>query len=290
MSYNRDKREDRDFTEQEEMLIDKLKGGDFDEVCDKATKTMEKQKEFMCLINDKKQFSMEDNLDRITRIAGQRAEEEAFTIELGKSSKKVVNTDERQFNSSLRTDLLETEEDSDLLALRRNRMEQMRREKLMHEEWRKKNHGKLNLLADEKQFFTDVKQHERSILVIHPNTPQYAIDGTAGTNRISASDKCRFMEFLPPLANKHLETMFFHLHAEKARTLMMFLDLGGEGLPVLYILRHGEVICRISQSLLEDPEMTSAKLEKLLIARDAFGFGARWGGDDSDRSDGERSD
>jgi hypothetical protein len=61
--------------------------------------------------------------------------------------------------------------------------------------------------------------------------------------------------------------------------MLKFLDLEGghmgKQLPALYILRHGEAICRISSGILTDSGLTLARLEKLLKSRDAFGEGFR---------------
>ena len=76
-----------------------------------------------------------------------------------------------------------------------------------------------------------------------------------------------------------MEAKFLHLYEERALVMLQALDLGPEGrTPVLFVMRHGEVICRIGASLLCDKGLTERKLEKLLKSRDGLGEGNADGG------------
>ncbi|CAD7970031.1 unnamed protein product [Amoebophrya sp. A25] len=279
-----------EITDKQEEIADHLRSGKFEDLVSKAHKFDASQKEqlaeaagrggeqFMCLTGRDGSFSKESDFSRLA--ARQRAvkEEEALREKANLDADDLLLQNSRvkmtggtaatnSLNSAYASNAADAADVDELTLLREKRKAQMRREAQMAQHWKKLGHGSLRDIASERDFFTEVKPHERSVVLIHDTGRPGAVSS-----------------YLRELAPKHLETGIFQLAETKAYFLLQMLDIPDGGLPLLFVLRHGEVICRISRGILCDPSMTTRKLERLLKARDAFGEGGK-----DDSSDGEHS-
>jgi len=118
----------------------------------------------------------------------------------------------------------------ELDRLRAGRVAQLKQEQT----WRHSGHGSLRELADEVEFLDVLQPRERGVVLIS--------DG--------ASDRCtQLLEVFEGLAQKHVETQFCHLELENAGLLAHAVDLD-EGVPVVFVLKHGQVIKSLSPSQL----------------------------------------
>eukprot|EP00392_Amoebophrya_sp_AT5.2_P005237 g5246.t1 len=295
-------REDRvqphvELTEQDEEIADHLRCGKFEDLVGKAHKVDREQKaqlaevqntmrngggkdSFMCLTGRDGSFSKEQDFARLrARQYAVKCEQEREEANLGEKDVLLEDCRVKQdkvLNSAYASNV-EAEggggATDELTLLREKRKAQMRREQAMNQHWKKLGHGVLREIASEREFFTEVKPHERSLVLIH--------DGAASKT---------IKDMLGQLATKHMETGMFHLEEQKAFFMLQLLDIPDGGLPVLFILRHGEVICRISRGILLDRQMDARKLEKVLKSRDAFGEGENGADDDESSEEEGKSD
>jgi len=219
--------------EQQEALVDKLRGGDFNQLIDGSLQMMEKQMEQeqqLCLTADGGVYKGNPLETR------------------GKPSQNVAK-ENNDPDSAGRLDA------DDLESIRRARIEEMKREKLMKDHWRSQGHGRYREIENERSFFTEVGPHERAVCVVH------------GDNDDLGND---LHTELGALAESHLETAFLRLRESKAHFMLQMLDL--EGLPSIFILRHGKVTTSIGPSVLRRCT-TSASVRRLLWSHDVLGVG-----------------
>lgn len=118
---------------------------------------------------------------------------------------------------------LETMGDDELDRLRERRKAELKRQALKRQEWRMKGHGRYTEVTDEKSFFAEAKQSER--VVAHFYRPS--------TWRCEVVDK-----HLGELCQKHLETKFIKVNAEKTPFLVERLNIWM--LPTMVLIKDGK--------------------------------------------------
>ena len=114
-------------------------------------------------------------------------------------------------------------DDSDLEALRKKRLQQMKQQAAQREEWRSKGHGQYTEIAEEKEFFEECKKSERVVCHFYRDS----------TFRCKIVDK-----HLALLAPKHLETRFLKLSVDRAPFLCERLKI--RILPTIGIVVEGK--------------------------------------------------
>mmetsp|Transcript_26032 Transcript_26032/g.62707 ORF Transcript_26032/g.62707 Transcript_26032/m.62707 type:complete len:253 (-) Transcript_26032:168-926(-) len=109
---------------------------------------------------------------------------------------------------------LENLNKGDLEIIRRKRMVQLKKKAGKMAEWRQKGHGTYSEIADQKQWFDEVKTNERTICLFYRQT----------TN---ASDKYTQIldKHMQVLSQKHMETRFIKINAEKSPFLAQRLNI-----------------------------------------------------------------
>jgi hypothetical protein len=111
-------------------------------------------------------------------------------------------------------------EDDDLRRIRIQRLKAIKLEAQKKEEWRIQGHGWYQEIADQKQWFDEVKNNQR--VVCHFYRP--------------TSDSCQILDkHLEILARKHIETRFIKINAEKSPFLSD--RLGIEILPTIIMTK-----------------------------------------------------
>ncbi|CAD7961092.1 unnamed protein product [Amoebophrya sp. A120] len=290
-----------EITEKELEIADHLRSGKFEDLVSKANKvdaeqrlknlgdpSQTGQRGFMCLTGRDGSFSKEQDFQRLkARQYAAQCEDLRETANVAKDDillKDSTVKNDKNMNSAYASTLLVEKgeqhrnnpsatscEMDELALLREKRKEQLRREQQMTQHWKSQGHGVLRDIASEREFFQQVKPHERSVVLLYSNS------GVRNTAKIR--------DILASLAKKHLETQVFQLEEQKAHFMLQLLDVPDGGLPILFLLRHGEVICRISRGIICDDSLTERKLEKLLKTRDAFGEGTVSSDDEANNSD-----
>lgn len=211
--------DDKTAVDNEESLVDKLRSGDYAEIIASAQKGHEAQQAAaqLCLQKDGGVV---------------KADPHSYAFHKGKAEKEDPNK-EWDFKGKE-----ESSYEDDLKKLREARMQQMRDE----QRWRKIGHGDLRELADEREFLSAIKPHERAVVLLD--------DG-----RAVASDVLRA---LTRLAKKHLESQFCRLPSDKAFFLTHMVEL--EGLPAIFIVEEGQVTKQLSPSTLFEYSSASSPL------------------------------
>lgn len=115
----------------------------------------------------------------------------------------------------------EPTEDDQLRQLRAARLAQMQQE----HSWRASGHGHLRELNNEADFIGVVRPRERAVVLLADS---------------SSNEAPNIEEALVKLAKKHVEAQFCSLPLEKAGIISAILNLE-EGLPVVFVLKHGQV-------------------------------------------------
>ena len=118
---------------------------------------------------------------------------------------------------------MERMDDDDLEAIRERRLAQLKKKAKQKQEWINKGHGSYNEVADQKDFFSQVKESER--VVAHFYRPT--------TWRCEIVDK-----HLSTLARKHVETKFIKVNAEKSPYLVEKLRV--YMLPTMMLIKNGK--------------------------------------------------
>jgi len=222
--------------EEQEALVDKLRGGDFDQLVDGSMQMMEKQLEqqqdALCLGADGEVYK-------------------GNPLEVRGTSSQNVSKE----NNGQEMDAPERLGMDDLEKIRLARIEEMKKEKLMRDHWKAQGHGRYREIENERTFFKEVGPHERAVCLIHEDNDDLG-------NHLHTE--------LGALAESHLETAFLRLRESKAHFMVQMLDL--EGLPSLFILRHGKVTESVGPSALRRCK-TSASVRRLLWSHDVLGVG-----------------
>jgi len=162
-------------------------------------------------------------------------------------------------------------EDDDLRKLREARKAQLQTES----SFRRQGHGYLRELANECEFIGVVKPHERAVVLLD--------EGGSAASEVS--------DALAGLAKKHLEAQFCRIPIDKAGLLQTVVDLD-EGLPIIFVLKHGAVRMSLAPRRLFEfssasSPMFSRHLQRLLRSVGAIGSGEEKGSSDSEPDSGE---
>ena len=129
---------------------------------------------------------------------------------------------EKQLDEEL--DRLNNLKDDDLEAIRRKRMAEMRKEAEQKVMWKRNGHGSMQHIT-EKEFFARAKSCERMVAIMYrAGSSRYADDLVAHISRV---------------AERHLETLFVTLDAEKSMFLCTKLQI--RILPSLILVKDSEI-------------------------------------------------
>ncbi|XP_067663507.1 thioredoxin domain-containing protein 9-like [Haliotis asinina] len=120
---------------------------------------------------------------------------------------------------------LEKMDDDDFEALKRRRMEAMRKGAQQKQEWLKQGHGEYSEVANEKEFFDECKKSKKVVCHFYRDS----------TFRCKIVDK-----HLQIIAKNHLETKFIKINAEKCQFLVERLRI--KVLPTLCIAKDGKTV------------------------------------------------
>ncbi|XP_008326283.1 thioredoxin domain-containing protein 9 isoform X2 [Cynoglossus semilaevis] len=114
-------------------------------------------------------------------------------------------------------------DDDDFERLKERRLEALRKAQKQKEEWLSKGHGEYREIANEKDFFSEVKDTPNVVCHFYKNT----------------TFRCRILDkHLAILAKKHVETKFIKLNAEKAPFLVERLRI--KVIPTLALVIDGK--------------------------------------------------
>ena len=157
----------------------------------------------------------------------------------------VASTVEQMLDAQIEDDL----GDEDLEKLRMKRIEGMRQAAKRKEEGRAKGHGVLKDIADQKQFFSEVKESEMVVAHFYRATTKH----------------CAVVDMhLARMAPKHMETKFLRIDAEKSQYLVEQLNVWM--MPTILLIKDAKVVERIEgfTELGMTEHFGTATLEKLI--------------------------
>eukprot|EP01135_Chromosphaera_perkinsii_P009620 Nk52_evm70s1810 gene=Nk52_evmTU70s1810 len=130
---------------------------------------------------------------------------------------------EQQVDSELNK--LDNLEEDDLEAIRRKRLDQLKKMAKRKEEWRANGHGKYTLIDGEKEFFNVSKNSDNIVCHFFRNTTW----------------RCKILDrHLSELAEKHMECRFIKIDAEKSPFLTERLKI--TIMPTLVLVKKGKVM------------------------------------------------
>ena len=131
------------------------------------------------------------------------------------------------FEEQLDTELnrLEHLKEDDIDKLREKRLQQLKKQQEMKQEWRHKGHGEYTEIADEKDFFTVCKESNKVICHFFRES----------TWRCKIVDK-----HLYTIAAKHIEAKFIRIDAEKSQFLAKRLRI--VVLPTIALIKDGKTV------------------------------------------------
>eukprot|EP00929_Paragymnodinium_shiwhaense_P055668 TRINITY_DN27884_c0_g1_i1.p1 TRINITY_DN27884_c0_g1~~TRINITY_DN27884_c0_g1_i1.p1 ORF type:complete len:279 (-),score=75.45 TRINITY_DN27884_c0_g1_i1:171-1007(-) len=132
-------------------------------------------------------------------------------------------------------------EDDELKQLRAMRLAQMQQENT----WRASGHGKLRELNNEADFIGVVQPRERAVVLL--------------SDSIRDKEHPEMVEAMEQLCKKHVEAQFCHLEYTKAGLISALVDLE-QGLPVVFVLKHGKVTSALQPSRLFEFSSASSPL------------------------------
>jgi thiol-disulfide isomerase/thioredoxin len=123
------------------------------------------------------------------------------------SSSRVLQTAkqlEKQLDKEIERYNIENLNEEDFEQLRRQRLAELKKQQAERSSWIENGHGKMNDLPDERAFFDSCKTSKRVVALFYTPTNQY----------------CKTLEeHLTKLAQKHIETKFVKINAEKSQFL-----------------------------------------------------------------------
>ncbi len=125
---------------------------------------------------------------------------------------KAVQAQEKLLDAEL--DALSHLKKDDLQGIRRKRMVELKKRSKKMAEWRSKGHGTYSELGDEKEWFRESKENERTITVFYRNSHKESDKYTKILDR-----------HMQVLAQKHIETRFLKINAEKCHFLAQRLNI-----------------------------------------------------------------
>uniref|UniRef100_A0AAF5PP91 Thioredoxin domain-containing protein 9 n=1 Tax=Wuchereria bancrofti TaxID=6293 RepID=A0AAF5PP91_WUCBA len=117
---------------------------------------------------------------------------------LGEQLLKVVTIAEKEVDRQI--EKYDNLDENDLEAIRKKRLQELKKKQLQKQEWLKNGHGAYEEILDERNFFDVVKKSAK--VVCHFYLP--------------TTERCKiFNKHLEKIAAKHLETRFIYANAEK---------------------------------------------------------------------------
>lgn len=116
---------------------------------------------------------------------------------------------------------LENLDADDLAAIRKNRIEEMKRGAQQKVEWEKNGHGVYSELKDEKEFFEACKKSQQAVVHFYRNS----------TMRCKIVDK-----HLEDIARNHLECKFMKIDAERSQFLVERLKI--KVIPTIALIKN----------------------------------------------------
>lgn len=146
-------------------------------------------------------------------------------------------------------------EEDDIERLRRERVEQLKRSQKQRQQWALQGHGDYTEIADEKQFFAELKKEQRAVVHFY----------RAATRRCEIVDS-----HLSALARKHVETRFIKVNAEKSPFICERLKI--MVLPTITLIKDG----RTDHSIIGFDELggrdsfTTEELERVLLRHEVL--------------------
>lgn len=133
---------------------------------------------------------------------------------------------EEQVDEQLRD--LDNLDDDGYEAIRQKRMEQMKKMAAKRDEWIQNGHGQYSELPGEKEFFDATKKSKRVIVHFYRD----------------ATFRCKIVDkHFEILANKHVETRFLKINAEKAHFLTQRLNV--KALPTILFIKDEKTVGRM---------------------------------------------
>jgi len=123
---------------------------------------------------------------------------------------------------------LDNLDDDDYEAIRQKRMDQMKKMAAKRDEWIKNGHGQYSELPGEKEFFDATKKSKRVIVHFYRD----------------ATFRCKIVDkHFEILANKHVESRFLKINAEKAHFLTQRLNV--KTLPTILFIKDEKTVGRM---------------------------------------------
>lgn len=138
----------------------------------------------------------------------------------------VTKTIEKQVDAAI--EQIDNLNVSDLEALRRKRMKDLKEKEIKRREWLANGHGSYDELPEEKKFFEVIKKSENVILHFYTNSNERS--------------KIVDMHF-KILAPKHVETLFTKLNAEKCPFLAEKLKI--KAIPSIVCIHNGIMVDKL---------------------------------------------
>jgi len=175
---------------------------------------------------------------------------------LGQRLLEAAKVVEEQVDAQLQE--LDNLDDDDYEAIRQKRLDQMKKMATKRDEWIQNGHGKYEELPDEKAFFDATKKSRRVIVHFYRDE----------TFRCKIVDK-----HFEILANKHMESRFLKINAEKAHFLVQRLKV--TTLPTIMFVKDEKTVGRMVgfTQLGDTDEFTTETLEWRLGTYDIITYG-----------------
>lgn len=136
---------------------------------------------------------------------------------------EAANIVEEQLDAELNR--LEHIKEDDLDDIREKRLQQLKKQQELKQEWRSKGHGKYTAVSDEKDFFCACKESDKVICHFFRES----------TWRCKIVDK-----HLHSIAAKHIEAKFIRIDAEKCQFLAQRLRI--VVLPTIALIKDGKTV------------------------------------------------
>lgn len=120
---------------------------------------------------------------------------------------------------------LDKMDEDDFEALRRKRLEGLKKAQHQKDEWLQNGHGKYEEIGDEKEFFSACKKSKNMVCHFYRNSTFY----------------CKIIDkHLTALAAKHLETRFVKIDAERSKFLSERLRI--KVMPTVCLVKDGKTV------------------------------------------------
>jgi thiol-disulfide isomerase/thioredoxin len=159
---------------------------------------------------------------------------------------------ERQLDKEI--ERFQNPDEDDLEQIRRQRLAQLKLQAKERQEWDNLGHGKMNELSEQKEFFDCCKHSKRVVALFFTPTNEY----------------CRVVEeHLTVLANRHKETKFIKIHAEKSPFLVDRLKIWM--MPTVVLIKDQKTEYSIvGLDELNKGKFETRDLEKILLSHEVI--------------------